>query len=145
MKKWDIEIIVGLFMFLGILSMAYTSAKLGRVDFFNRDYYPVKASFTSVSGLKTDTDVVISGVPIGKVESIELEDYQAIVTMLIKKGIPVQDDAIASIKTNGILGEQYIQIAPGSSDVVLQPGETILDTEPPFDLLYIIKNMVIDE
>jgi len=144
-KKWDIEIIVGTFMCLGLLSMAYTSAKLGRVDFFSNNYYPLKASFTSVTGLKKDTTVEISGVPVGKVESIKLEDYQAIVTLLIDKDVQVQDDAIASIKTNGLLGEQFIQIAPGSSETNLKPGDTILDTEPPFDLLYIIKNMVIGD
>ena len=144
-KKWDIEIIVGSFMCLGLLSMAYTSAKLGRVDFFTNNYYPLKASFTSVTGLKKDTTVEISGVAVGKVESIDLKDYQAIVTMRIEKDIKVQDDAIASIKTNGLLGEQFIQISPGSSETVLKPGDTILDTEPPFDLLYVIKNMVIDE
>lgn len=145
MKKWDTEIIVGLFMCLGLLSMAYTSVKLGQVDFFHNNYYPLKASFTSASGLKTDTDVEMSGVNIGKVESIGLEDYQAIVTMLIQNDIKIQDDAIASIKTNGILGEKFIEISPGSSEIILKSGEMIIDTEPPFDLLYIIKNMVIDE
>ena len=145
MKKWDTEIIVGLFMCLGLLSMAYTSVKLGQVDFFYNNYYSLKASFTSASGLKTDTDVEMSGVNIGKVKSIGLEDYQAIVTMLIQNDIKIQDDAIASIKTNGILGEKFIEISPGSSEKVLKSGGMIIDTEPPFDLLYIIKNMVIDE
>ena len=66
-------------------------------------------------------------------------------TLLIRKDIEIQDDAIASIKTNGILGDQFIEISPGGSDQILGPGETILDTEPPFDLLSVIKKMVIDE
>ena len=143
MKKSSVEIIVGLFMCAGIACMAYTSIKLGNVDLFNTDYYPVKASFTSVSGLKKDTNVEVSGVQIGKVESIRLENYQAIVTMLIRKNIEIQDDAIASIRTKGILGDQYIEILPGASDIVLGPGETIVDTEPPFDLLSLLKKFVI--
>jgi phospholipid/cholesterol/gamma-HCH transport system substrate-binding protein len=145
MKKSRTEMIVGLFMCVGLLSMAYTSVKLGKIDFFYSDYYPLKASFTSASGLKSETNVEISGVPVGKVQSIELDNYQAVVTMLIQNNIQVQEDAIASVKTNGILGEKYIEIQPGSSDIILKPGDIILDTEPPFDLLYIIKNMVIDE
>ncbi len=145
MKKLDLEIIVGLFISIGLVCMAYTSIKLGQVDFFNNDYYSIQASFTSVTGLKTDTAVEIAGVNVGKVKSIVLEDYQALVTILIKNGIEIQDDAIASIQTKGILGEQYIAILPGASDINLQPGEIMLDTEPPFNLLSVIKNLVIGE
>ena len=145
MKKPDIEIVVGLFICVGLLCMAYTSVKLGKVELFNNDYYPLKAAFTSASGLKEDTNIEISGVRVGKVKSIVLENYQAIVTMLIKDGIEIQDDAIASVKTNGILGEKYIEILPGGSPDILDPGGIILDTEPPFDLLSVIKNFVIND
>ena len=143
MKKLDIEIIVGLFICIGLLCMAYISVKLGQVNFVNSDYYLLKASFTSVTGLKEDTNIEISGVKVGKVKNIELENYNAVVTMLINKDVKIQDDAIASIRTKGILGEQYIAILPGGSDIVLGPDDTMLDTEPPFDLLSIIKNFVI--
>lgn len=144
MKKSSIEIIVGLFICVGLLCMGYISIKLGNVTLFNNDYYPLQASFTSVAGLKKDTHIEISGVQIGKVESIHLENYQAIVNILIKNGIEIQDDAIASIRTKGILGDQYIDILPGASDEILSPGDLIMDTEPPFDLLSILKNFVID-
>jgi len=145
MKKNNIEITVGLFIFIGLLCMAYTSVKLGKVDFMNTGTYSIEANFTSVSGLKTDTNIEISGVKVGKVKDIRLEDYNAVVTMLINNDIKLQDDAIASIRTKGILGEQYIDISPGGSDIILQPGDVMLDTEPPFDLLSVIKNFVIDE
>lgn len=144
MKKSSIEILVGLFICVGLLCMGYISVKLGNVTLFNNDYYPLQASFTSVAGLKKDTHIEISGVQIGKVESIHLENYQAIVNILIKNGIEIQDDAIASIRTKGILGDQYIDILPGASDKILSPGGLIMDTEPPFDLLSILKNFVID-
>ena len=143
MKKIDIEIIVGIFIFLGLVCMAYVSIKLGQVEFLDTDYYPVKATFTSVTGLKRDTHIEISGVKVGKVKDIRLKDYQAVVTMLIKKDIKIQDDAIASIRTKGILGEQYIEILPGGSDIILEPGDTLFDTEPTFDLLSVIKKFTI--
>lgn len=143
MRKNTTEIIVGLFISVGILCMAYTSIKLGKVELFNNDYYPIKASFTSVSGLKEDTNVEIAGVNIGKVKSIELKNYQAIVTMLIKDNIEIQDDAIASIKTNGLLGEKYIEILPGGSSEIIKPNGVMLDTEPPFDLITAIKKFAI--
>ncbi|MBU4560727.1 outer membrane lipid asymmetry maintenance protein MlaD [bacterium] len=143
MKKIDIEIIVGIFIFLGLVCMAYVSIKLGQVEFLDTDYYSIKATFTSVTGLKTDTNIEISGIKVGKVKDIYLKDYQAVVTMLIKKDIKIQDDAIASIRTKGILGEQYIEILPGGSDIILEPGDTLFDTEPTFDLLSVIKKFTI--
>jgi len=145
MKKTNIEISVGLFIFIGLLCMGYTSIKLGNVTFFNKDYYPLQASFTSVSGLKKDTNIEIAGVQIGKVDGIHLKNYQAIVDISIKNGVEIQDDAIASIRTKGILGDQYIEILPGASDVTLKPGGMIMDTEPPFDLLSILKNFVVNQ
>lgn len=143
MKKNTIEMIVGLFLIVGLACMAYTSIKLGQIEFFDSNYYPLKASFTSASGLKPDTYVQISGVNIGKVQSIHLENYQAVVIMNIEKGVNIQDDAIASIRTNGILGEKYIDILPGGSSSILKPGEEIFDTEPPFDLLSVINKLVV--
>lgn len=145
MKKNNIEISVGIFVFLGLVCMAYTSIKLGRLEFLNTHYYPVKANFSSVTGLRTDTDVEIAGVKVGKVKDIHLQDYQAIVTMLINKDIKIQDDAIASIRTKGILGEKYVEILPGASDAILEPDGVIFDTEPPFDLLSVIKGLVVKE
>ena len=145
MRKFDIEIIVGLFIFAGLLGMAYTSIRLGQIDLFDTDYYPVKAVFTTVTGLKVNTDVEISGVKVGKVKDIQLENYEAIVTILIKKHIEIQDDAIASIRTKGILGEKYIDILPGGSDEIIEPGGIIFDTEPPLDLESIIKNFVFEK
>jgi phospholipid/cholesterol/gamma-HCH transport system substrate-binding protein len=143
MKKIDIEMIVGIFILLGLVCMTYISVKLGQVEFLDTDYYPIKATFTSATGLKIDTNIEISGVKVGKVKDIHLKDYQAVVTMLIKKDIKIQDDAIASIRTKGILGEQYIEILPGGSDVILEPGDTLFDTEPTFDLLSVIRKFTI--
>lgn len=144
MKKTNIEIIVGVFVVLGLISMAYTSVKLGKVEFFENDYYyPIKATFTSVAGLKADTSIEISGVKIGKVKDIQLKDYQAEVVMLIRNDIKIQDDAMASICSKGILGEKYISISPGISDVILKPGDSLFDTEPSFDLLSIIKKFAL--
>ncbi|MCA9402813.1 MAG: outer membrane lipid asymmetry maintenance protein MlaD [Candidatus Omnitrophica bacterium] len=145
MKKSIIEIIVGLFMVAGILAMVYISVNLGHVDFFSQDEYQLTATFSTVTGLKKDTNVEIAGVPVGKVADIKLKDSQAVVTLNINKGVKVQDDAIASIRTQGLLGAQFIELLPGASDVILEGGDEIFDTEPPFDLMLVIKNLAVDE
>ena len=77
MKKFDAEIAVGIFVFIGIVCMGYISVNLGKINLWGDRYYQVKAVFSSVKGLKKNTVVEISGVEIGKVKDIKLVDYQA--------------------------------------------------------------------
>ena len=142
MKRFDVEIAVGIFVFFGLLCMAYISVKLGKINLLGNHYYPVKAVFSSVKGLKKDTVVEIAGVEVGKVDAIKLVNYEAVVTLLIREDIELQEDAIASIRTKGLLGEKYVEIMPGGSDELVQPGGTLRETEPPIDLEKLIGNFV---
>jgi len=142
MKKFDVEIAVGIFVFLGILCLGYISVKLGKIDLLGNSYYSVKAVFSSVKGLKKDTVVEIAGVEVGKVDSIKLENYEAVVILLIRDDIKLQEDAIASIRTKGLLGEKYVEIMPGGSEKLIQPGGTLRETEPPIDLEKLIGNIL---
>lgn len=142
-KKWfDAEIAVGIFMFFGILSLAYISVKLGNINLLGNNYYSVKAVFSSVKGLKKDTVVEIAGVGVGKVGDIKLVDYKAVTTLRIRTDIKIQDDAIASVRTKGLLGEKYVEITPGGSDILVGPDGTLRETEPPLDLEKLIGNFV---
>lgn len=142
MKKFDVEIAVGIFVFFGLLCMAYISVKLGKINLLGDNYYSVNAVFSSVKGLKKDTVVEIAGVEVGKVNTIKLVDYEAVVTLLIREDIELQEDAIASIRTKGLLGEKYVEIMPGGSDELIRPGGTLRETEPPIDLEKLIGNFV---
>ncbi|MCF6147126.1 MAG: outer membrane lipid asymmetry maintenance protein MlaD [Candidatus Kuenenia sp.] len=142
MKKFDVEIAVGIFIFCGILCMGYISVKLGRINFFSDNYYQINAVFSSVKGLKKHTAVEIAGVEVGKVDAIALKDYEAIVILEIRNDIKLQEDAIASIRTKGLLGEKYVEITPGGSDQIIEPGGYLIETEPPLDLEKLIGNFV---
>lgn len=142
MRRAGVEIAVGIFIIVGLLCLAYISIKLGNVNLSGKNYYSVKAIFSTVKGLKDDTVVEISGVEIGKVDSIRLDNYEAVTTLLIRKDIKLQEDAIASIRTKGLLGEKYVEITPGGSDEMIPPDGTIFETEPPIDLEKLIGNIV---
>lgn len=144
MKKTGVEISVGIFIIAGLLCLAYISIYLGKVNFLGKgnNTYEITAVFSSVAGLQEDTDIKIAGVNIGKVTNIILDNYQAVVTMRIRNNIKLQDDCIASINTMGLLGDAYVEISPGGSDVIIQPGGRIRETEPPVDLKKIIGNIV---
>lgn len=144
MKKASIEMAVGIFVFVGILCVGYLTVKLGKMEILSKDYYHLKAYFESVSGLKVGANVEMAGVPIGKVEAIRLdtERLSAQVRLKIQGGVIVTDDTIASVKTAGLIGDKYIKLSPGGSDLVLKPGETIIETESALDLEELISKYV---
>ena len=83
--------------------------------------------------------MVIAGVEVGHVKEISLEDYEARVVLTISKGIDLQEDAIASIKTKGLIGEKFIEISPGGSDKKIPPGGRIRETLPAVDIEELIS------
>ncbi|MEJ2695888.1 MAG: outer membrane lipid asymmetry maintenance protein MlaD [Candidatus Sulfobium sp.] len=143
-KKVDLELVVGVFLLVGIFSLAYISVKLGRLEVLGSEGYTVSADFDNDGGIKAGSSVEIAGVPIGRVTGVRLdhESYQAVVTMQINEGIKLQDDAIASIKTKGLIGEKFIQITPGASEKIIRDGGTIRDTESAIDIESLISKFV---
>jgi len=136
MKKLKIETAVGLFVVIGLVSIGYMSIKLGDVSIFSDNSYSLFAKFSSVSGLKTGGSVEMLGIQVGKVQTLVLdqEKQQAVVELRIQNGVVVYDDAIASIKTAGLIGDKYVQIDPGGGGDVLKPGDGIFDTSSPLDI-----------
>ena len=86
MERSRVNIAVGIFVILGLVALGYLSVKLGQVSFLGGRGYPVTVDFPSVGGLKAGSSVEIAGVEIGRVESISLKDYQALVTLRINSG-----------------------------------------------------------
>jgi phospholipid/cholesterol/gamma-HCH transport system substrate-binding protein len=144
MKKYSLETIVGIFVFIGLICVGYLTIKLGKMELIGSNNYILSARFNSVSGLKTDSSVEMAGVEIGRVSEIGLDSERqtALVTLKIHKNVQITDDAIASIKTSGLIGDKFINITPGGSDIILQPGETITETESAIDLEELISQYV---
>ncbi len=139
----EIEIGVGLFMLVGIFALAYLSIRLGQVDLFGAQGYTIFADFPTVGGLKSGASVEIAGVPVGRVNSIQLKDYQARVAMHINNhDVRIQTDAIVSIKTKGLIGEKFVQINPGGSDKIVGPGGRLTEVEAPVDIEELISKYV---
>jgi phospholipid/cholesterol/gamma-HCH transport system substrate-binding protein len=147
MRKFNLEIIVGLFMVVGFVCFAWLSVQLGDIDLFGRSVYRVTASFGSVSGLKKGAIVEIAGVQVGKVDDIsfEADKYEALVSMAIENDVVLQEDCIASVRTSGIIGDRYINISPGGSDVVLHDGDRILETESAINLEELVSKYIFEK
>lgn len=126
------ETAVGIFVLVGILAISYMAIQLGNVQLFSDRYYPVHANFTDISGLKVNAPVQMFGVEIGYVEKIGLDQEKGLATvrMLIQKEISLMDDAVVSVKTNGLIGDKYLKITPGVMGDAIQPDGTLFDTKP---------------
>lgn len=140
--KMDKELAVGIFLIIGIFSLAYISIKLGKLEVLGSQGYTLYAEFEDAGGVKPGASVEIAGVQIGKVKNITLDNYQALVEFTISKNVEIQEDAIASIKTKGLIGEKYVQISPGGSEKFLRNGEKIRETESAIDVEELISKYV---
>jgi phospholipid/cholesterol/gamma-HCH transport system substrate-binding protein len=136
------KFIVGLFALLGIAALAILSFRLGQISILPAPSYLLYADFDSIAGLKPGDEVDIAGVQIGKVRSERLVGNQARVFMEINKGVSIDQEAIASIRSVGIIGGKYISIQLGPSEKILGPGGRIHDTESSFNLENAVGQMI---
>lgn len=142
MKRFNLEMSVGVFMVVGLFAVAYLTLNLGGLELFGGDYYKVHASFSSVSGLKSGARVEIAGVQVGKVSRISLIDDQAKVELSLKPEVKIGSDVFASIKTQGIIGDKFVQLSPGAEEDFLKDGDEITETEAAVDLEALISKYV---
>ena len=132
MGKKHIEILVGLFVLMGMLALAFLAlraANLGSVG--GGDTYSMQARFDNIGGLKVRAPVRTAGVHVGRVTGIALDakTFQGVVRMEIERGYQFPKDTTAKILTAGLLGDQYIGLEPGGDDKNLAPGETVAQTQ----------------
>ena len=141
MKKYSIETIVGIFVVIGLVCVAYMTIKLGKVTLLGDNYYSLYANFSSVSGLRVGNPIEIDGIEVGRVENLifDQEKQTAVAVLKIRKDIKVYDDAGASIKTAGLIGDKFINIEPGGGGQILKPGGRISETNAPIDIEELIS------
>ena len=141
MKKLDLELVAGLFLLVGIVALIYVSIRLGDVG-LGEWGYTVYADFPTAGGLQSGAVVELAGVEIGRVEAVNLADYQARVRLKIRRDIELQDDAIVSIKSKGLIGEKYVEITPGKTETMILPGGHIRQTESPVDIQDLLAQFI---
>ncbi len=137
------EIIVGLFVLIGVACLGYLAIKLGKLEVFSASGYTVIADFPSVAGLKVGDPVEIAGVKVGRVDSLGLsEDERARLQLRLNDGVKLQEDVIASVRARGLIGDKFVLLTPGASDKIIPPGGKIRETESPPDIPDLIGKIV---
>jgi phospholipid/cholesterol/gamma-HCH transport system substrate-binding protein len=144
MKNINIEMTVGLFMLAGFVAFGYLSLQMGEFSVFDlENKYSLEAAFDNVSGLKVGAAIEIAGVNVGKVSKVELgEQGLARVGMLINQEVKISEDAIASVRTQGFIGDKYIKIIQGADEEMLADGDEIFDTQSSIDFEGLVSKYV---
>jgi len=145
MSKKNVEILVGLFVLLGALSLAFLALRAANLaSFSSGEVYVLKAHFDNIGGLKPRAPVRSAGVSVGRVTSITLDpkNYLGVVTMEIQKGFDFPKDSSAKILTAGLLGDQYIGIEPGGAEANLVAGDVIKQTQSAMVLENLISQFL---
>lgn len=142
--KLDAELLVGWLAVLVIGGLVYLSLQFGQVSFAGTQHYRVTAEFSDAGGLQSGARVEVAGVEIGRVESVVLTDTltKARATLSIQPDIRLPEDSRATIKTAGLIGERFIDIAIGPAAKTILPGGQIQHTESPVDILDTIGQLL---
>lgn len=144
MKESKIDFLVGLFLLLGLGCFGYLTTQFGESTLFNgSSFYTISAEFDNVTGLKSGANVTIAGVPVGRVTAISLNSSDmASVSIVVRKGVTITEDAIASIKTEGLIGDKFIKISQGGSDELLGSGDVLFETESAIDIEEMVSQFI---
>jgi phospholipid/cholesterol/gamma-HCH transport system substrate-binding protein len=139
------DLIVGLFVGIGLLAIGYLSLNLGGFSLAPAASVELHATFNQIGGLGDRAPVVISGVKVGRVKQIALaDDLRARVTFEVNAGLELPVDTSAAIRTAGLLGDQFIELEPGAEDAVLAGGDEIGFTESALSIESLVGQLVHD-
>ncbi len=127
------------------LFFAYAYNASGAAE--GRGGYKVIAEFDNIEGVNTGTDVRMAGIKIGTVveETLNPENYQAVVTMSIDPKVQISEDATAKITSEGLLGAKFVSLEPGGSDTKLKDGDMLSYTQGAIDIWTLISKSMFDK
>jgi phospholipid/cholesterol/gamma-HCH transport system substrate-binding protein len=139
------DLIVGLFVALGLATIAYLSIQVGGVSYAGRGGLELHATFDQIGGLKPRAPVAVAGVTVGQVRDITLDErLRARVTLEVEENLELPIDSSAAIQTQGLLGDQYVALEPGGEDDLLKNGDEIEFTESAMSVERLIGKFVQD-
>lgn len=135
---------VGIFVLVGLVVLTYFTFRVSKWGGIAEGGYRLTVDFDSASGLEPKANVKMAGVPVGKVEEIQLVDHRARLVLRIQEGVRVPVDSVASIQSQGLLGEKYVEILPGKeTDRTLPAGGRVENTLPPANLDEIVRKVAV--
>ncbi len=148
MERKSVEILVGIFVLLGMLGVVFLALKAANLGTFSAgDTYTLYAKFDNIGGLKVRAPVRSAGVTVGRVVSISLDPktYQGVVHLEVQRQVQFPSDSSARILTSGLLGDQYVGVEAGGEEKTFQPGDTIKQTQSAVVLESLISQFLFNK
>lgn len=135
MKQNIIETFMGAFVIAVALIFVYISYSGGHIK-TGGETYSIYAKFNEVGGVSTGSDVRIGGVKIGTVsrQFLDTNSYRAVLKLTIQDNIQLPSDSSAAIVSDGLIGNKYVAIIPGSDEQMLAPKGEITFTQDSVSL-----------
>lgn len=147
-----IQTMVGLFVLFVLGCFVYLSVNVGfKLGKGQKDYYQVTATFQNVNGLKDQAAVKIGGIQVGYVKDIILDENLTpkVIILIDKEYNKIPDTSVLSIKTNGILGDKFLDLKVGFSDpefsTFLENNSVIANTISSVDLEDLISKFALGD
>ena len=108
--------------------------------------YKVKASFGSIDGVSPGTKVLLTGLPVGEVDTFFYSEQRqrAIVTLSIRHGIEIPLDSVVMIVTDGLLGGKYLKIQAGGDTEMMKPGDQFDYTQDSIVFEEILQKVILN-
>ncbi|HWS14613.1 MAG TPA: MlaD family protein [Candidatus Methylomirabilis sp.] len=133
---------VGIFVLLGLIVLTYFTFRVSKWGLIAEKGYRLTVDFDTASGLEPKSDVKMAGVPIGKVEEIQLVANRARLVLRIRPEVGIPIDSVGSIQTQGLLGEKYVEILPGKdAQRNLPAGGRVANTLSPTNLDEMVRKL----
>ena len=128
MRYSSIEILMGTVVL--VTAIFFITLGMQSIDKNQTEGYNISLVFGSSAGLKNGDEVKISGINVGKITKLDLDlaDYNAKVHITINNKIKIPEDSQARITSSSLLGGNFLDIIPGSSETYLKPDDIIYDT-----------------
>lgn len=135
MARMSTEVRVGLFVTLGVCILIYMTAAVGKWNLGQDKGYLVTVKLDSAAGLLKDSSVKVLGVTQGKVEALGIADSKAKISLRLPRALVIPEDSLVYLRSEGLLGENYIEIKPGSPQKPpVKDGGELMQGAPPADI-----------
>lgn len=146
MNNSTVETLIGAVVIViagAFLAFAYNTPGMGQKS----GGYLISAEFDNVEGVNVGTDIRMAGIKIGTVtaQSLNPENFQALITMSIDPAVQLTDDTSAKVTSEGLLGSKFISLEPGGSDTKLAAGGVITYTQGAVDIWSLISQAMFDK
>jgi len=132
------EFKVGILVLIGFIILFYMSIRIGKFGVLSDKGYDLMVYLDNANGLDTKSPVLIAGVEVGRIRSVKLDNFKALVRFSVKEGVQIPSDSIIAVRTQGVLGDKYLEILPGKEKKMLSSGEKMSNvlTSPSFDEIF---------